>query len=96
MAIAINTVTVTTAGTRVQFSTADSRPWRVISVSARPANGSAVYVGLSGVTSTAGIQLMPGGSYPFRPPEGGEGITLMQLYLDSAANSDRADYAAYS
>lgn len=99
MAIDINTVTVTTAGTRVQFSTADSRPWRVITVSARPSNGSAVYVGLSGVTATAGIQLMPGGSYPFRVPDsapGGAGITLRQLYADAAKNSDRVDYFAYS
>lgn len=95
MAIDINTVTVTTAGTRVQFSTADSRPWRVITVSARPSNGSAVYVGLSGVTATAGIQLMPGASYPFTPPEG-SGVTLKQLYADAAVNSDRVDYAAYS
>lgn len=99
MAIAINTVTVTTAGTRVQFSTGDSRPWRVITVSARPSNGSAVYVGLSTVTSTAGIQLMPGGSYPFRVPDNapaGVGITLQQLYADSAVNSDRVDYFAYA
>ena len=97
MAIDINTVTVTTAGTRVQFSATDSRPWRVITVSARPSNGSAVYVGLSAVTSTAGIQLMPGGSYPIRmPPEVVGGVTLKQLYADAAVNSDRVDYAAYS
>lgn len=99
MAIDINTVSITTAGTRVRFSTSDSRPWRVITVSARPANGSAVYVGLSGVTATAGIQLMPGASYPFRVPKeapDGAGITLMQLYGDAAKSADRLDYFAYS
>ena len=96
MAIDISTVTVTTAGTRVQFSATDSRPWRVITVIARPSNGSAAYVGLNTVTGTLGIQLMPGASFPFTPPEGTPGITLKQLYADAAVNSDRVDYAAYS
>lgn len=99
MAIDINTVTVTTAGTRVQFSATDTRPWRVVTVSARPRNGSAVYVGLSGVNSTAGIELLPGASYPFRVPDNapaGAGITLQQLYADAAVANDRVDYFSYA
>ena len=92
----IRTVTVTGAGTAVAFNSTSSAPWRNITARARPVNGSAVYVGDSGVNSTNGFMLQPGESHDFNTDRGGRGIQLNQLYANADVANDRVDYYAYN
>lgn len=94
MAFAINSVTVTSAGTAVQFTT-DTAPYKNITVRARPNNSSLAYVGDSSVNSTAGFALNPGEAHVFNAKQG-IGIRLSDLYADAAASNDVVDYWAYN
>ena len=94
MPFQINTVTVTGAGTAVAFDSTSSAPWRFITVKARPVNGSAVYVGGSGVNATAGLMLNAGEAHTFNTEKGG--IRLDRLYANADVANDRVDYYAYN
>ena len=81
------------AGTAAQFATSNA-PYSVISVRARPSNGSAVYVGDSSVTSTNGLELLPGDSYDFAGVNKGDTVNISFFWLDSASGTDSADIIA--
>lgn len=95
------TVTVTTAGTRVQLSSdVDYKPASVY-IEAAGANTGYIYVGLVTVSSTVyisriaageGLTLeVPGAGGPnYRP--GGQGLQLSSLYIDSSVNGDKAQF----
>lgn len=82
-------LTITTAGTELQFSnTADKV--KSISVKARPANAGNVFLGVSDVTSTNGWTLRPGES---KTVDFGAGSVLFStFYGDAATNGDILDW----
>ena len=91
------TVTVTTAGTRVAFSSPRSRvTW--LKVRATDGNTGTVYLGDSTVSSTAGYPLYQGIDEVLTavivPIPEGSSIDLGDVYLDAATNGDKAEYIA--
>jgi len=85
----IGTITVSTAGTRVQNPTSGNVQgimWR-----ARADNTGAVYVGYSDVSSTNGVHISPGDAFTvlFTGYE-----KLQNWYADAATNSDKVDFVA--
>lgn len=84
-----NTVTVTTAGTRVQLSTAPEHIAR-IAFKAPGGNTGNVYVGDSQVSSTRGWTLAPGESITldFSPKT----EPLDSFYVDAATNGDKLEW----
>lgn len=94
------TVTVTTAGTRVQLTapTLGTRARR-ISFQARPANtGTYVYVGRSDVSSTEGWALTKNSANPELSTltlDFGQGSVLISdFYVDADTNGDRVEVIA--
>ena len=85
----IGTITVTSAGTRVQNPKAGS--CRGILWRARADNSSTVYVGYSDVSSTNGVAISPGDAFTvlFNGYE-----KLQNWYADAATNSDKVDFVA--
>lgn len=82
----VTTITVTSAGTRVQSPRQGTI--RALTISARPSNANWVYVGGADVTSTIGIELAPGDSRSF-VFQGSE--RLEHFYADAAASGDAVD-----
>ena len=85
----VNTITVTAAGTAVQAG--DSGNITSVMFKARSSNSGAVYVGDSNVSSTRGIELLPGEVTTTRFKGHGK---LQDFYADAATNSDKVDYWA--
>lgn len=99
MAVKLNTladVTVTTAGTRVQISTADT-PITSIILQAKTANSGVIIVGDSAVAAGVGIELAPGASITITADlsgrQGGEEMILSDFWADSATNGNKVKVA---
>ncbi len=88
MSLPIGTVTVVTAGTRVQV-VASGNAVGAVSFKARPSNTGPVYIGDSAVGASNGYRLDPGDEVTimFR-----EVMDLKRFYVDAATNSDKVDY----
>ena len=86
-----STLTVTTSGTRLQFSpTADKV--KSLSVRGRPANTGNVFFGDVTVTTGLGWTLQPGES---KTVDFGEGSALFSdFYADVTTNGEKLDWAA--
>jgi hypothetical protein len=90
------TLTVTTAGTRVQATTdADYKPSSIY-FEALGTNTGFIYIGLVTVSSTVYIaRLAAGASFSFSSDDegssrsGGSGIQLSSLYVDSSVNGEK-------
>ena len=87
-------VTVTSAGTAVQFSTAQN-PIRSIRIVATGTNTGAVYVGASDVDNTNSPLMVPGASLPVDWTEStGRPGLLSDLWVDADNNNDEIRYWA--
>jgi len=87
MAIISDTVNVPTAGTRVQA--AHKGNVKSILFKARDANTGYVYLGGSGVSSTAGLTLAPGADITVHFPDA---ISTAQFWVDADTNANKVDY----
>jgi len=85
----VNTIKVTSAGTRVQAS--DSGTVRSIVFHARPDNVGNVYVGDSNVSSTRGVCLAPSGTFRMVFENYGK---VKNWYADVDTSNDEVDYVA--
>lgn len=85
----IGTISVSSAGTRVQNSTSGNV--RGIMWRARADNTGIVYVGYSTVSSTSGVAISPGDAFTVLF-EGYE--KLQNWYADAATNGDKVDFVA--
>ncbi len=85
----IGTITVSSAGTRVQNTTSGNV--RGIMWRARADNTGAVYIGYSDVSSTNGVHVSPGDAFTvlFNGYE-----KLQNWYADAATNGDKIDFVA--
>ena len=92
MSLPMGTVTVTSAGTAVQV-VSSGNALAAVTFRARSGNAGAVYVGDSGVSSSAGCELNPGDQVTLRFRET---IDLRRFYIDADNNNDRVDYAGVS
>ena len=82
-------LSITTAGTELQFSNTADRV-KSISVRARPGNTGNVFFGVSDITSTNGWTLQPGES---KTVDFGQGSVLFSVfYGDAASNGDILDW----
>ena len=94
--LAASTVTVSTAGTRVQV-TSTPTPIRRVRFQAPPGNSGITYVGGSAVSSSvAGIEFAAAGgneSVDFTS-DGGRPGDLSEFYCDAATNGDKIHYIA--
>ena len=82
----VDTITVTTAGTRVQSG--KSGTVKSVLAKARSTNTGPVYVGVSDVASTVGVELVPGEAITFTFKTAGK---MKDFYADSDNNSDKVD-----
>ena len=87
MSLISGTITVTSAGTRVQA--AHKANVRTVVFKARSDNTGDVYIGGSDVSSTDGMTLTPGESITL---ESRNAISTAQYYADAANNNDQVDY----
>ena len=94
MPIFVTTVNAT-AGTAKQASTSQAQ-FRYITARARPSNGSAVFVGDSGVNSANGIELLPGDVWEFTGPRPQDTILIADLWFDVANGTDNIDVFAFN
>ena len=85
----IGTISVSSAGTRVQNGTSGNV--RGIMWRARADNTGIVYVGYSTVSSTYGVAISPGDAFTVLF-EGYE--KLQNWYADAATNGDKVDFVA--
>lgn len=84
-------LTITTAGSELQFSDTKDRV-KSLSVKARPGNTGNVFFGISTITSTSGWTLQPGEG---KTVGFGEGSVLFNVfYGDAATNGDILDWTA--
>jgi len=84
-------LTITTAGTELQFSNTADRV-KSLSVRARPGNTGNVFFGVSDVTSTNGWTLQPGEG---KIEDFGDGsVPFSTFYGDSATSGDILDWTA--
>jgi len=91
MRVIIDTLTIATAGTELQFSNTADRV-KSFSVRARPGNNGNVFLGISTITSARGWTLQPGES---KTVNFGEGSVLFSvLYGDAANDGAMLDYLA--
>ena len=89
MRFSAGSLTITTAGTELQFSNTLDKV-KSISVRGRPGNTGNVFFGISTITSTSGWTLQPGES---KTVDFGEGSVLFStFYGDSATNGDILDW----
>jgi hypothetical protein len=92
--IAASTITVSSAGTAVQF-TATPTPVRRVRVQAPPGNSGITYVGASTVSaSVAGIEFPAAGGNEEIIFDNGRLGDLSELYADAATNGDKVHYFA--
>lgn len=91
MRFSAGSLTITTAGTELQFSnTADKV--KSLSVRGRPGNAGNTFFGISTITSTSGWTLQPGES---KTVDFGNGsVPFSTFYGDSATNGDILDWTA--
>ncbi|MDA1256934.1 MAG: hypothetical protein O3C10_03710 [Chloroflexi bacterium] len=89
MGLPIGTVTVTTAGTRVQV-VASGNAVSAVSFRARGSNSGPVYVGDDTVAAGDGYEISPGDEMTIRCRDL---IDLRRFYIDAANNGDKVDYA---
>jgi len=85
----IGTITVSSAGTRVQNTTSGNV--RGIMWRARADNTGTIYVGYSDVSSTLGVAVSPGDAFTVLF-EGYE--KLQNWYADAATSGDKVDFVA--
>jgi hypothetical protein len=88
-----STTTVTTAGTRVQLSTALDKVVALL-VKARQANTGLIYFGISNVASTVAYTLSPGEVLPVPFPQDVE-VPIADFWIDSSVNGEKMDWVAY-
>lgn len=86
------TITVTTAGTRVQFNATDLEA-AVVSFSAPSGNTGDVFIGDSSVSATAGFCIPKGTTIQVQDMNAalghGETLNLKNVYADAATNGDK-------
>ena len=93
MAIKEGTVTVSSAGTAVQFE-ATGISVRSIYILAPDTNTGLIYLGSSTVSSSLGPRMAPGKELTLSVAPGELPINLSQLYVDAASSSDKIEYLA--
>ncbi|MEE8364048.1 MAG: hypothetical protein V3S18_08255 [Dehalococcoidia bacterium] len=89
MGLPIGTVTVATAGVRVQV-VSSGHAVSAVSFRARASNAGPVYVGDDTVAAGGGFEISPGDELDLRFREV---VDLRRFYVDAASNGDRVDYA---
>lgn len=82
----VTTITVTAAGTAVQSS--KSGTVKSVLAKARSSNTGAVYVGTSDVSSSIGVELLPGEAVPITFKGHGK---MQEFYADADTNNDQVD-----
>ena len=87
------TTDVPTAGTRVQINNTSRRCLSII-FKGRNANVGSVYVGGSGVSSTAGFELRKNESITFNFGAARVSCLMSDFYVDAATSGDDVDWAA--
>ena len=87
MSLISGTITVTSAGTRVQA--AHKANVRTVVFKARPGNTGDTYIGGSDVSATDGMTLAPGESVELSSPDA---ISTSQYFADAANNGDQVDF----
>ena len=93
MAIKEGTVTVSSAGTAVQFE-ATGISVRSIYILAPDTNSGLIYLGSSTVSSSSGSRMAPGKALTLSVVPGELPINMSQLYVDAASSGDKIEYLA--